>query len=50
MNRQKPMYTFPNETLGGKGVVTLPQIEEDFTVQKFVNGRSTVIDYHLTIE
>lgn len=23
---------------------------EDFTVQKFVNGRSTIIDYHLTIE
>jgi len=23
---------------------------EDFTVQKFVNGRSTIIDYHLAIE
>lgn len=24
--------------------------DEDFTVQKFLNGRATVIDYHLTIE
>ena len=23
---------------------------EDFTVDKFINGRATVIDYHLTIE
>lgn len=24
--------------------------DEDFTVQKFLNGRATVVDYHLTIE
>ena len=24
--------------------------DEDFTVDKFINGRATVIDYHLTIE
>jgi hypothetical protein len=27
-----------------------PSKGEDFTVQKFMNGRATAIDYHLTLD